>query len=298
MSLYSFLGAIELGLIFSLVALGVYISFRILNFPDLTVDGSFPLGAASTAIFTLSGIDPIYALLLAFLLGSCAGLITAWLHVKFNILHLLASILTMIALYSINLRIMGKPNVSLIHADTIFTPFEIIYSSIWLKPIGLFIIILLIKIILDYFLTSDLGLAMRATGSNQKMARANGINTGHMIYLGMGISNGLVALAGGLFTQTNAFADVLLGQGVIIFGLASVIIGESLFSTRIILYATLACILGSILYRLVVALALNADFLGFEASDLNLVTALLVAFALILPSSKKKLKLIFKKEEA
>lgn len=291
MSLIAFLGAIELGFIYGLVALGIFISFRILDFPDLTVDGSFPLGAAVSASLIVSGFNPFLATFIAILAGCVAGFITAWLNVKLKILHLLASILTMIALYSINLRIMGRPNVALITEETILTPFNTLaetlgVSSYMLMPIVFLVMAAAIKFALDWFLGSETGLAMRATGANSKMARANGIFDGKMILLGMAMANGLVAFAGSVFAQSQGSADVTMGVGVIVIGLASVIGGEALLSPKGIARATLACILGSITYWLAVSLALNADFIGLEAQDLKLVTALLVALALVLPGSR------------
>ncbi|WP_169544771.1 ABC transporter permease [Sneathiella aquimaris] len=291
MSLIAFLGAIELGFIYGLVALGIFISFRILDFPDLTVDGSFPLGAAVSAALIVAGYNPYLSTAIAIAAGCLAGFVTAWLNVKLKILHLLASILTMIALYSINLRIMGRPNIALITEETILTPFADLanmlgISSYMLMPIVFLVIAALIKFSLDWFLGSEIGLAMRATGANAKMARANGIFDGKMILLGMAMANGLVAFAGAVFAQSQGSADVTMGVGVIVIGLASVIGGEALLTPKGITRATLACILGSITYWLAVSLALNADFIGLEAQDLKLVTALLVACALVLPGSR------------
>ncbi|GLQ07722.1 ABC transporter permease [Sneathiella chinensis] len=291
MSLIAFLGAVELGFIYGLVALGIFISFRILNFPDLTVDGSFPLGAAVSASLIVAGFNPWVATLIAISAGCLAGFITAILNVKLKILHLLASILTMIALYSINLRIMGRPNVALITEETILTPFADLantlgIASYMLMPVVFLLLAIIIKLALDWFLNSETGLAMRATGANPKMARANGIYDSRMILLGMAMANGLVALAGAVFAQSQGSADVTMGVGVIVIGLASVIGGEALLNPRSIMRATLACIVGSIVYWLAVSLALNADFIGLEAQDLKLVTAVLVAMALVLPGSR------------
>ncbi|MEH6477283.1 MAG: ABC transporter permease [Sneathiella sp.] len=291
MSLIAFLGAIELGFIYGLVALGIFISFRILDFPDLTVDGSFPMGAAISAALIVAGYNPFLSTFIAIMGGCLAGFVTAWLNVKLKILHLLASILTMIALYSINLRIMGRPNVALITEETVLTPFTKLaeylgISNYMLMPVIFFVFAVIVKLLLDWFLGSEIGLAMRATGANSKMARANGIYDGKMILLGMAMANGLVAFAGAIFAQSQGSADVTMGVGVIVIGLASVIGGEALLTPKSIAKATLACILGSILYWLAVSLALNADFIGLEAQDLKLVTAILVALALVLPGSK------------
>jgi putative ABC transport system permease protein len=291
MSQVAFLGALELGLIYGLVALGVFLSFRVLSFPDLTVDGSFPLGAAVAASAIVAGVDPYLGTLMALVAGALAGLVTAVLNVRFGILHLLASILTMIALFSINLRIMGRPNIALLTEETVLTPLAPL--EIWtpvLKVLVVGVVALVAALLLIRFLASDYGLAMRATGANPRMARAQGVETGRAILVGMALSNALVALAGALFAQTAGFADISIGTGTIVVGLAAVIVGETLLPARHIAIVVLACLVGSILYRLAVALALNSDVLGLTASDLNLVTAVLVGIALILPSARNPLK--------
>ncbi|WP_447593324.1 ABC transporter permease [Aquipseudomonas campi] len=290
MSLFSLFGALEIGLIFSLVALGVFISFRLLRFPDLTVDGSFPLGGAVAAVLIAGGWDPFTATLVAVAAGALAGVATAVLNVHLKIMDLLASILMMIALYSINLRIMGKPNIPLIMEPTMFT----ILQPEWLvdyvaRPLILVLIVIAAKIGLDLYFATQQGLAIRATGSNPRMARAQGINTGAMIILGMAISNGLVALGGALFAQTQGGADISMGIGTIVIGLAAVIVGESILPSRKLLWATLAVVLGAVVYRFFIALALNSDFIGLQAQDLNLVTAVLVVVALVIPLLKKRL---------
>ena len=283
-------GALEIGLIFSLVALGVFISFRLLRFPDLTVDGSFPLGGAVGAVAIASGMDPFLATLLAALAGAGAGVITALLNVHLKIMDLLASILMMIALYSINLRIMGRPNVPLIMEPTVFS----ILQPEWLadyiaRPLILMVIVVLAKLGLDAYFSTKQGLAIRATGANPRMARAQGVNTGAMVILGMAVSNALVALAGALFAQTQGGADISMGIGTIVIGLAAVIVGESILPSRRLFYTTLAVVLGAIVYRFFIALALNSDFIGLQAQDLNLVTALLVTVALVIPLLKQRL---------
>jgi putative ABC transport system permease protein len=290
MSLVALLGSIEIGLVFGLVALGVYISFRVLNFPDLTVDGSFTLGAAVSATLIVNGWDPYVATGIAIVAGGMAGLVTAFLNLRFNILHLLASILTMTALYTINLRIMGKPNVALIMEPTVLIPLQGLLPNLWLKPLFVVVVAVGVAALLARFLNSQYGLAMRATGTNTRMARANGINTDERIYVGMALSNGMVALAGALFAQTNGFADITMGIGTIVIGLAAVIVGETLLTPRTMLMAALAVVAGSVIYRLAIALALNADFLGFTTSDLQLITALLVALALVLPKIRRDFK--------
>lgn len=288
MSLIALLGSIEIGMVYGLVALGVYLSFRVLNFPDLTVDGSFTLGAAVSAALIVAGVDPYLSCLAAVTAGAVAGMTTALLNIRFGILHLLASILVMTALYTVNLRIMGRPNIALIMEPTVLSPFESLgLSPHWLKVIAAGFISVITAVVLARFLNSQLGIAMRAVGSNERMARANGISCAHKIYSGMALSNGLVALAGAIFAQTNGFADSTMGMGTIIIGLAAVIIGENLFPSRTLLISVLACLVGSVLYRIAIGLALHADFLGFTTSDLNLITAVLVGLALILPRLRR-----------
>ncbi|AMR77617.1 putative ABC transporter, membrane component [Cupriavidus phytorum] len=290
MSLFSLLGALEIGLIFSLVALGVLISFRILNFPDLTVDGSFPLGGAVAATLIAAGQDPFLATMVAIAAGALAGWITGWLNVRLKIMDLLASILMMIALYSVNLRIMGRPNVPLITEPTLFTVLQPEWLPDYvLRPLVLFVVVVVAKVGLDWFFSSQLGLAMRATGANPRMARAQGIPTGRATLAGMALSNALVALAGALFAQTQGGSDISMGIGTIVIGLAAVIIGETILPARRLIWTTLAVVLGAILYRFFIALALNSDFIGLKAQDLNLVTAALVTIALVLPATRKKL---------
>src|SRR5690554_1078687 len=290
MSIYSLWGALEIGLIFGLVALGVLISFRILRFPDLTVDGSFPLGGAVAATLIAQGFDPFTSTIIATLIGACAGIVTGWLNVRLKIMDLLASILMMIALYSINLRIMGKPNVPLITEPTVFSILQPAMISDYIsRPLILLIIVIIAKFGLDWFFATQKGLAMRATGSNARMARSQGVATGSMVLLGMAISNGLVALAGALFAQSQGGADISMGIGTIVIGLAAVIIGESILPSRRLVYATLAVIIGAVLYRFFIAVALNADFIGLKAQDLNLVTAVLVTIALVIPMAKRRL---------
>ncbi|CAB5648610.1 ribose ABC transporter permease protein [Comamonas aquatica] len=290
MSLFSLFGAIEIGLIFALVALGVYISFRLLRFPDLTVDGSFPLGGAVCAVLIAAGTNPWIATLAATAAGALAGMVTGWLNVKLKIMDLLASILMMIALYSVNLRIMGGPNVPLINDPTIFNLLQPTGMEDYVfRPLLLLVIVVAAKLALDWFFATERGLAIRATGSNPRMARAQGVNTGAMILLGMAVSNGLVGLAGAMFVQTQGGSDISMGIGTIVIGLAAVIVGESILPSRKIIWATLAVVVGAIVYRFFIAAALNSDFIGLKAQDLNLVTAVLVTIALVIPQLKRKL---------
>ncbi|MEL7176720.1 MAG: ABC transporter permease [Pseudomonadota bacterium] len=288
MSLFAISGAIEAGLLFSLVALGVYLSFRVLSFPDLTVDGSFPLGAAVTAVAIVSDVNPFLATLLGTVAGGLAGLLSGYLNVRLRILNLLAGILTMVALYSINLRIMGRPNISLYGEETVFTPFEqFLGLGIWTNCVLLLIVAIAMKLFVDWFLATEIGLALRASGENPEMARAQSINNGRMTLLGMTISNGLVGLAGSLFAQSQGVADVNMGIGTIVTGLAALIIGETLIGNARVAGATLGCLIGAVLYRFFIAAALSAGVLGIQAQDLNLVTAIVVAVAVVLSQARR-----------
>ncbi|MDG6452492.1 ABC transporter permease [Glaesserella parasuis] len=289
----TWIGALELGLIYALVALGVLISYKILDFPDLTADGSFPLGGGVCVLCILHHIDPWIATLCGMFAGAVAGMITASLHIGFKIEKLLASILMMIALYSINLRIMGSPNVSLLGEATIYdvmTAQDDVQLAMVRLLMAIFVVIIA-KLIFDLFFATQIGLAVRATGTNPRMAKAQGIAINKMTLLGMAISNGLIALAGSLYVQSNGGFDISIGVGTIVIGLAAVIIGEAIFSAKRIICLTAAVIIGSILYRFFIALALNNETLngiGFGPQDLNLITALLVVAVLALPKFKHK----------
>lgn len=289
MSLIATLGALEIGLIFGLVALGVYLSFRIINFADMTVDASFPLGGAVAATLIVADWNAFAATAVAVAAGALAGWVTGWLNVRLKIMQLLSGILVMISLYSINLRVMGKPNVALISEPTVFSVLAVEgVPEYVLKPLVLLVVAAAAKVLLDLYFASEAGLAMRATGSNPRMARAQGISTDRNTLLGLALSNGLVALAGALFAQSQGGADVSMGIGTIVIGLAAVIIGETLLPARSLVVTTLACLLGAILYRFFIALALNIDFIGLKAQDLNLVTAVLVGVALLMPVYRQK----------
>ncbi|ETT50899.1 MULTISPECIES: ABC transporter permease [unclassified Paenibacillus] len=276
----SLIGALEMGLLYAFMALGVYITFRILDFPDLTVDGSFTTGGAIAAVMISSGYSPLLATLCALLGGMAAGMCTGLLHTKGKINGLLSGILMMIALYSINLRILVKPNVSVMGEDTLFSSI----NPLLVMPF----IVVLVKILMDLFLRTDLGLALRATGDNSRMIRSFGVNTDTTTIMGISLSNGLVALSGALIAQYSSFADASMGIGMIVIGLASVIIGEALFGAKNVFRATLAVLLGSIVYRIVVALALRVSWL--KASDLKLITAIIVIIALVFPSVQRYVK--------
>lgn len=273
-------GPIELGLLYALMALGVYITFRILDFPDLTVDGSFTTGAAIAAILITNGVNPWLATLAAFAGGMFAGICTGLLHTKGKINGLLSGIIMMIALYSINMRIMGKPNISLSQEKIIFGTIDPIYIMLVIVIIG--------KLLLDAFFRTDLGLALRATGDNKRMIRSFGANTDTTTILGLSISNGLVALSGAVVAQQSSFADIGSGIGMIVIGLASVIIGEAVLGTNSVFRTTLAVVCGSIIYRIVVAAAYEIPWL--EASDLKLITAIIVIIALVVPTINRAMK--------
>ena len=295
MSIEALFGAFESGLIYALVALGVLISFRILDFPDLTADGSFPLGGAVAAVCIVNGINPWLACAAGMAAGACAGVVTAWLHVSLKILQLLASILVMVALYSVNLRIMGAPNVPLIGEQTVFTPFVAadFSNQFWVQPLIILGFVIATKLLLDWFFSTEAGLSMRATGANGRMARAQGVGTSKMIIIGMALSNALIALGGALFVQTQGGADISIGVGTIVIGLAAVIIGETLLPSKRIWMVVLSVIVGAVLYRLFIALALGSDTLrgiGFGPQDLNLLTAILVVIALRMPYIKRWLQ--------
>ena len=292
MTWYAALGALEQGFVYGIMVVGVYLTFRILDFPDLTVDGSLPLGAAISAVSITSGINPYLSLLFAMMGGVCAGVVTALLNTKFKILHLLASILTMIALYSINIRVMGGPNIALLGSNTVFDP--LIGLGVPAHYAGLIIFGAFafgVTSFVIWFLKTELGQAILATGDNPQMITSLGVNTHFIIIIGVGLSNGLVALSGALIAQNQGAADVGMGIGTIIAGLASVIVGETIFGSRSMARAIIAALLGSIVYRMAIALALGLEFgdFTFNPSDLNLITAVLVIGALIAPHIKKRI---------
>ena len=303
-------GSVEQGIIYAIMALGVYLSFRVLDFPDLTVDGSFVTGAAVAATMVIFGYHPALATGAAIIAGFLAGCVTGLLHTKGKINPLLAGILMMIALYSINLRIMGltsessigRPNIPLLNAETLFSKFHVFWASLGIDDAinslfsklgvsylpstwGIFflmlIVTLIIKFVVDWFLKTEVGLAIRATGDNKKMIRSFSANTDTLVVIGLGFSNALVAFSGALIAQYSKFADIGMGIGMIVIGLASVIIGEAIFGTKTIMRTTLAVIAGAIIYRIVLGLALRVEFL--DTGDMKLITAIIVIGALILP---------------
>ena len=276
------LGAVSLGLLWSIMTLGVYISYRILDVADLSVEGSITLGAAITAGMITAGGDPLLALLIAFLGGMGAGLVTGLLHTKLGIPALLAGILTMIALYSVNLRVMGVSNVSLLRMPTVYTHVADLLGlskTLAVMAVGGALAFALV-FLLYWFFGTEIGSAIRATGNNPHMVRAQGVNTDTAIILGLMLANGLVALSGGLIAQSQNYADVQMGVGAIVIGLASLIIGEVLFGRHGFKSRLLSMVFGAITYRIIIALVLR---LGMPADDLKLFTAITVALALSLP---------------
>ena len=276
---------------YAFVALGVYITFRVLAFPDLTVDGSFPLGGAVAAILIINGVNPWLATVAAIVAGLCAGLITSLLNTKLRITALLAGILMMVALYSINLLIMGRSNIPLLREVTVFdhvSQFLGMRTGLTLSIIFCGVILVLVLIILNWFLRTEIGLALRATGDNEQMVRGLGASTDMTTILGVSISNGLVALAGALIAQNQGFSDVGMGIGMIVMGLASVIVGEGLFRPRGVTSVLLAVVGGTFVYRLFIGIALRYNWVS--PSNLKLITALLVVIALTIPLIRKRLR--------
>jgi putative ABC transport system permease protein len=300
------IGSIITGLILSLVALGVFISFRTFDFPDITVEGSITFGAALCAAIIQAGLHPLIGTMVGFLGGFLAGAITGILHTRFRINALLSGILVMTALYSINLHVMGKSNIPLLTQSTLFTyvedlvrkmsgQAEIVNAIGWQvrwRDVGVLVALVLaislIGILLRWFFRTHFGTAMRATGNNQQMIRALGVNTSTMIILGLALANGLIGLSGALLSQYQGFADAQMGIGMLVWGLASVIIGETLINIRGIGFLITGAIMGSVFFRILVAIALR---LGMNPNDLKLITALFVLAALVLPSIAKKFRI-------
>lgn len=271
---------LEQGFIFAIVCLGVYITYKILDFPDLSVDGTFPLGAAVVAACLTKGMNAYIACLVALLVGALAGMVTGILHVKFKISNLLSGILVMVALYSVNLRIMGKSNIPLFNQEHIFSTIE--------NPIIVITILLIVcKILLDLFLNTKAGFSLKAVGDNEQLVTCLGINKDLVKIVGLMISNALVALGGAVMAQYQGFSDVGMGTGIVVMGLASVIIGESLFGKMTFLKSTFTVILGSLIYKAAVALALEV---GLAPTDLKLITAVIVVIALTLSKNPFNLR--------
>lgn len=276
---------LEQGLSYALVAVGIALTFRVLAFPDLTVDGSFPLGGAIAARLIVEGFDPYLAALAGMMGGFAAGCLTGVLNTKLKINSLLAGILVMTILYSVNLRVMGRANIQLLTISTLFTPMEAMAMGRDIPVILFFLVVTLaVKFACDWFLHTEYGMAMRATGDNEQMIRSLGVNTDSTTILGLGISNALVALSGALIAQDQGFADVGMGIGMIVAGLASIIIGEALMKPTSVFKLTGAAVLGSVLYRLIIVLGLG---MGLAPTDLKLATGLMVILALGIPSLKR-----------
>ena len=292
------ISTIAQGLLWALLALGVFITFRILDVADLTVEGSFPMGAAISAVLITMGVNPWITVIVAGIGGMIAGAVTGWIHTKLKIPALLAGILTMIALYSVNLHIMGKANISLLRMDTVYSAIHSmgISNAVALTTIGI-VVTVVVGLFLFWFFGTELGTSIRATGVNPQMIRAQGVNTDSMIVLGLLLSNGFVAVSGALIAQSQGFADIGMGVGTIVIGLASVIIGEVLFASSSVVrklfgnssfvLSLVAVVFGSIIYRIVIATVL---YLGMPPNDLKLFTAILVALALSLPTWQGKFR--------
>lgn len=309
-SLGVWLGATATGLSLALVGVGVYITFRILDFPDLTIDGTYPLGAAVAAIMIINGYSPWLTLPVSFVMGGMFGAITAVIATKFKIHSLLASIIVATGLVSINLRLMGRANIPLLNEETIFSPFAAGFREFVVARFGdeaarhannlltillVGAIVILCKLIFDWFTQTEIGMAMRATGNNGKMIKALGRNPDHYLILGVALSNAMVGLAGAIVAQFQGFADVNMGLGLIIAGLAAVIVGETIVRPISVRWATLSAIVGMVIYRIAIAAALSLNFplpsgqtFRIEATDVKLATALLVLIVLWLTNFRKK----------
>lgn len=287
-------GAITLGIIWGIMALGLYLSFRVLNFPDMTVDGSLTLGGAISAVYVASGMHPLIAIFIAMGAGMIAGAVTGILHTKFKIPDLLAGILTQFALYSINLRIMGQANFGLLNQRTLFSIMkEMGIPSQWVGLIaGLIFAVILVLVIYGFFGT-EIGCALRATGNNTDMVKAMGANTGRYIVLGLVLGNSLSSMAGALLAQYQGYADINMGVGTIVIGLAAIMLGEVLFSKRSYMHRLTGVIIGSIVYRIIIALvlrlSLNFDLINITADDMKLITAIIVVLAMLAPGFKDRL---------
>lgn len=280
--------AVAQGILWGIMALGVYITFRMLNFADLTVDGSFTLGGAISATLVMQGTNPLIAIFAAIIGGMAAGICTGFLNTKLKIPGLLASILTQIALYSINLRIMGSPNISLLRITTIFSGLQDAgFPSRWVTMTLAFIFSLSAIGIMYWFFGTEIGSAIRATGNNPHMIRALGVHTDTTTMLGLIFGNGLVGLSGALIAQQQGYGDIGMGTGAIVIGLAAIIIGEVLFPKTNFMYRLIGVILGAVVYRIVIALVLR---MGMKSTDMKLFTAILVALALYLPVLRNQIR--------
>ena len=290
--LWDIQGGATLGIIWAIMALGLYLTYRVLNYADLTVDGSLTLGGAISAVCVASGVQPLIAILIATIGGMLAGSVTGFLHTKFKIPDLLAGILTQFGLYSINLRIMGKANFGLLNQTTLFSQIKAMgVPSKWAGfLVGIVFAVVLIIVIYCFFGT-EIGCALRATGNNPNMVRAMGSNTKTYIVLGLVVGNGLVAMAGGLLAQYQGYADINMGVGTIVIGLAAIMIGEVLFSKRTYIHRLTGVVIGSIVYRIIIAFVLRISLtanlvIKITADDMKLITAIIVVIALVAPTLK------------
>lgn len=276
------IGAVAQGLLWAVMAIGVYITYRILDIADLTAEGCFTLGAGITCKLITSGFNPFVSTLFALVGGLLAGLCTGLLHTKLKIPALLAGILTMTGLWSINLRVMGKSNIPLLRETSIITMLENMgLSKNNAAIIAGLVLTVIVILFLWWFFSTELGYSLRATGNNKNMIRANGVNTDNATILGIMLGNGLIALSASLVSQYNSFSDIQMGVGTIVIGLASVIIGEVVFGNRTILRSLIAVALGSVLYRIIIAIVLR---LGLQADDMKLISSILLAVALCFPT--------------
>ncbi|MDD4113853.1 MAG: ABC transporter permease [Herbinix sp.] len=285
-----FIGILEEGFAYAILALGVYITYKILDFPDLSVDGTFPLGGAITVVLITAGVNPVLTLLLSFLTGAIAGIITGIIHVKFKVRDLLSGIIVMTALYSINLRIAGSANVPIYSKDSIFDNSfldHVISEDFrpYLMLTILIVIVVIMKILLDQYLKTKSGYLLRAVGDNETVVTALAKDKGIMKIIGLSIANAFVALSGGLFAQRNGFFDITIGTGALVTGVASVIIGTNLFRRMTFVKATTAVILGSILYKACVQVAISC---GLKAQDQKLITSVLFLIILITSNEKRR----------
>ena len=293
MSISLLLHALEQGLVFGIMVLGVFITYKILDFPDLTVEGSFPLGAAVAAKIIFSGGSPLWGTFIAIIAGALGGLITGLLHTKLKLTNLLSGILTMTLLYSVNLRIMGRPNIPLLGKVTLLGNIKDLFPDVsmdYLVPFFFLFIVIILKFFIDYFLSTEIGLTIIATGDNEQMIKSLGVNTDFTKIIGLCLSNALVGLSGALFAQYSGFADVNMGLGTVVSGLACVIIGISIIKMPTIFWRTIAVIVGSMIYRFLMVIALRYGYnFGFKPGDLKMISVLLVIIALSLPLIKHKL---------
>jgi putative ABC transport system permease protein len=283
-------GVIEEGFVYAIMALGVYITYKILDFPDLSVDGTFPLGGAITAVLILSGVNPGLTLLISFIVGACAGILTGLIHVKLKVRDLLSGIIIMTALYSINLRIAGKANLPIFSKETIFdNAFLMSVLPDFLQKysvlIILFLIVIIMKLLLDLYLKTKSGYLLRAVGDNDTVVTSLAKDKGFVKIVGLAIANAFVALAGSIYTQKSGFFEISTGTGTIVVGLASVIIGINVFKKFTIMKATTAVIVGSVIYKACVAIAISA---GMAASDLKMITAVLFLIILVVSNDRKR----------